>query len=215
MKIIVTGFDPFGGEVMNPAWKAVKALPDSILDAKIIRLEIPTVFEKSAQIVQQAIEKEQPDVVIHVGQAGGRFCVTPERIAINLDDARIPDNEGNQPIDQVIQAKGPAAYFSTLPVKAMVEAIKKAGLPAAVSNSAGVFVCNHIMYQTLHFIHQKAQNIQAGFIHVPYIPQQVLDKPNQPCMNLADITRSLEKAIEAVIHFQGQSDLKCIGGTIH
>jgi pyroglutamyl-peptidase I len=150
MKILVTGFDPFGDDVINPAIEAVKRLPDTIDGAEIIKLEIPTVFYKSADVVKKAIEKEQPDYVLNIGQAGGRYELTPERVAINLDDARIADNEGQQPIDKEIKEDGDAAYFSQLPIKAMVDYMKKENIPASVSNTAGTFVCNHIMYK--HFI---------------------------------------------------------------
>lgn len=146
MKILVTGFDPFGTDTMNPAIEAVKRLPDTVNGADIIKLEIPTVFGKSAEVVRQAMTEHDVDYVLNIGQAGGRFDMTPERVAINLDDARIADNEGNQPIDVPIKADGEAAYFSQLPIKAMVTAMKEAGIPASVSNSAGTFVCNHIMY---------------------------------------------------------------------
>ncbi|MGI6156040.1 MAG: pyroglutamyl-peptidase I [Enterococcus sp.] len=215
MKILVTGFDPFGGEPINPALEAVKALPDTILGAEVIKLEIPTVFGKSAEVVKSAILAEKPDVVLAIGQAGGRFSITPERIAINVDDARIPDNEGNQPIDVPIQADGAAAYFTQLPIKAMVKQIKEAGYPAALSNSAGVFVCNHIMYQVLYLIDKEFPNMKGGFIHVPFIASQVVNKPNQPYMSLTDITASLEKAIEAIVLFDGKEDLKTIEGTTH
>ncbi len=215
MKILVTGFDPFGGEPINPALEAVKALPETILGAEVVKLEIPTVFGKSAEVVKAAILAEKPDVVLAIGQAGGRFSITPERIAINVDDARIPDNEGNQPIDVPIQADGAAAYFTQLPIKAMVKQIRDAGYPAALSNSAGVFVCNHIMYQVLYLIDKEFPNMQGGFIHVPFIAQQVVNKPNQPYMSLADITASLEKAIEAIVLFDGKEDLKTIEGTTH
>lgn len=215
MKILVTGFDPFGGEPINPALEAVKALPETILGAEVVKLEIPTVFGKSAEVVKAAILAEKPDVVLAIGQAGGRFSITPERIAINVDDARIPDNEGNQPIDVPIQADGAAAYFTQLPIKAMVKQIRDAGYPAALSNSAGVFVCNHIMYQVLYLIDKEFPNMQGGFIHVPFIAQQVVNKPNQPYMSLADITASLEKAIEAIVLFDGKEDLTTIEGTTH
>ena len=209
MKILVTGFDPFGGESTNPALEAVKKLPNTILDADIIKLEIPTVFVKSADVVKEAILTHQPDVVVNIGQAGGRFSVTPERVAINVDDARIPDNEGNQPIDDPIQKDGQSAYFTQLPVKAMVRAMKEAGLPGAVSNTAGTFVCNHIM------IDKEFPKMKGGFIHVPFIPSQVVDKPNQPSMSLDDIVRSLEKALEAVVLFNNKEDIRTIGGETH
>ncbi|BAL62905.1 pyroglutamyl-peptidase I [Melissococcus plutonius] len=215
MKILVTGFDPFGGETTNPALDAVKGLPDKIREAEIIKLEIPTVFNKSAEVTKQAILTYQPDVVLNVGQAGGRFTVTPERVAINRDDARIPDNEGNQPINDSIHEDGAPAYFTQLPIKAMVKMIRDAGLPAAVSNTAGTFVCNHIMYQVQYMIDKEFPELKGGFIHVPFIASQVIDKPETPFMNLADIITSLEKAIEAILLFDEQKDLETIEGTIH
>lgn len=215
MKILVTGFDPFGGEKINPALEAVKGLADTIKGAEIKKLEIPTVFNKSAEVVQKAIEEFQPDYVLNIGQAGGRYEISPERVAINVDDARIADNEGNQPIDAPIKEDGDAAYFTQLPVKAMVTAIKNAGIPGAVSNTAGTFVCNHIMYQVQYMIHTNFPKIKGGFIHVPYIPEQVLSKPGQPAMSLSDMTKGLTAAIEAVVEFDGKKDLKQVGGAIH
>ncbi|WP_035052262.1 pyroglutamyl-peptidase I [Carnobacterium pleistocenium] len=215
MKLLVTGFDPFGGEKINPALEAVRGLADSIKGAEIKKLEIPTVFGKSAEVVRAAIEEFHPDVVLNVGQAGGRFAMTPERVAINVDDARIPDNEGNQPIDEAIQEQGKAAYFTQLPVKAIATAIKAAGIPGAVSNTAGTFVCNHIMYQVQYLIDTQYPAIKGGFIHVPFIPEQVVDKSNLPFMNLTDITKGLTAAIEAIVAFEGKEDLKEIGGAIY
>lgn len=215
MKILVTGFDPFGGEKINPALEAVKGLADTIKGAEIKKLEIPTVFNKSAEVVKKAIEEFQPDYVLNIGQAGGRFEISPERVAINVDDARIADNEGNQPIDAPIKEDGDAAYFTQLPVKAMVTAIKNAGIPGAVSNTAGTFVCNHIMYQVQYMIHTNYPKIKGGFIHVPYIPEQVVSKPGQPAMSLSDMTKGLTAAIEAVVEFDGKEDLKQVGGAIH
>ncbi|OJG50840.1 pyroglutamyl-peptidase I [Enterococcus gallinarum] len=215
MKCLVTGFDPFGGEAINPALEAVKLLPEEINGAKIVKLEIPTVFGKSAEVVQAKIEEIQPDVVLNIGQAGGRFAISPERVAINVDDARIPDNEGNQPVDEAIQPQGQPAYFSQLPIKAMVAAMKEAGIPAVVSNTAGTFVCNHIMYQVQYMIDTKYPTLKGGFIHVPFIPEQVVDKPGQPAMSLQDIAKGLEAAIGAIVDYQEKEDIKAIGGAIH
>ena len=209
MKILITGFDPFGGEPVNPALEAVKLMKDEIAGAKIIKLEIPTVFRKSVEKIHEMMKAEQPDVVLSIGQAGGRFGVTPERVAINVDDARIKDNEGNQPVDTPIFTDGEAAYFSNLPVKAMVEAIKNKGLPSTLSNSAGTFVCNHVMYG----IHKEFPNVRGGFIHVPFITDQVVTKPNVASMALADITEALEAAVEAIV--KNQKDIHAIGGEIH
>ena len=214
MKILVTGFDPFGGEKINPALEAVKSLPSEIHGAEIHWVEIPTVFYKAAEVLETAIVRFQPDAVLCIGQAGGRASLTPERVAINQDDARIPDNQGNQPIDTPIRLDGQAAYFSTLPIKAMVQAIKEEGLPATVSNTAGTFVCNHLMYQALYLADKKFPNMRAGFMHIPYMTEQVINKPNTASMNLTDIVRGIEAAIGAIVDYKDK-DIKLVGGTTH
>lgn len=196
-KLLLTAFTPFDGEKINPALEAVKLVKDRIENLLIVKLEVPTVFGKSIDTVREAIEREKPDFVLCVGQAGGRAEITPERVAINLDDARIPDNEGNQPIDEPIFPDGENAYFSTLPVKAMVEAIRKEGLPSSLSNSAGTYVCNHLMYGVLYYL-DKRPVIKAGFIHVPYIPEQTKNKKEMPALELSEIVRGLEAAITAI-----------------
>ena len=212
MKILVTGFDPFGGEKINPAWEAVSRIKDEIAGAEVIKLQVPTVFKKSIEKLEAGIEEHKPDAVICVGQAGGRFDVTPERVAINIDDARIKDNEGNQPIDLPVFEDGAPAYFTTLPVKAIVKEINEAGLPSTLSNTAGTFVCNHIMYGALYLADKKYPKMRAGFIHVPYIPQQVVDKKGTPSMALEDIVKSLEAVVKAVV--ENDQDIKATGGTI-
>lgn len=212
MKVLVTGFDPFGGEDINPATEAVKLLPKEIKGAKIVTVQIPTVFKKSINELFDAIKKEDPDITICIGQAGGRFQITPERVAINIDDARIKDNEGNQPIDTAIFEDGAPAYFSTLPIKAMVQAMKNAGIPAAVSNTAGTFVCNHLMYGALYYADRYKKDMKAGFIHIPYLTQQVVDKPNTPGMSVQDIVKGLTAAIEAAII--NEQDIVAEGGAI-
>ena len=205
MKLLLTGFTPFAGETINPALEAVKRVKPELAGMEIVKLEVPTVFGESVRLVQEAIEREQPDFVLSVGQAGGRAAVTPERVAINVDDARIPDNAGQQPIDVPIFVDGENAYFATLPVKAMAEAIRKAGLPSALSNTAGTYVCNHLMYGVLYYL-DKRPSMKAGFIHVPYIPEQVKDKKEMPALPLSDIVRGLEAAIQAVE--ENELDLK-------
>lgn len=214
MKILVTAFDPFGGEKINPASELVKRLPSVIAGAEIVKLEVPTAFHHSAEIMAGKARELKPDVILNIGQAGGRTGITPERVAINQDDARIKDNEGNQLIDEIIQADGPAAYFSTLPIKAMVQAIKAVGLPAYVSNSAGTFVCNHLMYQTLYFIEKEMPQAIGGFIHIPYMMEQVASKPHEPAMSLDDMVRGLVAAIQAIVE-HGEKDLKIVGGETH
>ena len=198
MKILLTAFTPFDGESINPALEAMKLLPDKIGNLQVLKLEVPTVFGKSARLVIETIEQAKPDFVLSIGQAGGRAEITPERIAINIDDARIPDNEGNQPVDRAIYLDGENAYFSTLPVKAMVEDIKKEGLPASLSNSAGTYVCNHLMYSVLYYIQINALPIKAGFIHVPYIPEQTVEKKDKPSLELSEIVRGLNAALETI-----------------
>ena len=211
MKLLLTAFTPFGGESINPALEAVKQVKDKISNLDIVKLEVPTVFNKSIQTVIEAMEKEKPDYVLCVGQAGGRAGITPERVAINIDDARIPDNDGNQPIDRTIYSDGENAYFSNLPVKAMVESIKKEGLTSSLSNSAGTYVCNHLMYGVLYHIDKTYRGMNSGFIHVPYIPDQTVDKPDKPSMPLCDIVRGLEAAIMAIA--DNEKDIRVIGGT--
>lgn len=216
MKILVTGFDPFGGETINPALEAVKRLPKTIAGATVKWAEIPTVFYKSADVLEKTIADYQPDAVLCIGQAGGRFGLTPERVAINQDDARIPDNDGHQPIDTPIREDGQPAYFSTLPIKAMTNAIQKAGLPASVSNTAGTFVCNHLMYQLLYLVDKKFPSVKrAGFMHIPFMTEQVLDKPNMPAMNLDDMSKGIQAAISAIVAYFERDDLQAIGGETH
>lgn len=212
MKVLITGFDPFGGEPINPAEEAVKRVRDNINGAEVIKLTIPTVRTKSVEAIEKAIKKHNPDIVISVGQAGGRFDITPERVAINLDDFRIKDNEGNQVVDEIIKEDGQAAYFSNLPIKGMVKHMNENGIPASVSNTAGTFVCNHVMYGILYMIDKKYTNIKGGFIHIPYMTAQVVDKKNTPYMSLDEIVKGLELAIEACTIYN--EDIKAIGGEI-
>lgn len=212
-KVLVTGFDPFGNDKINPALEAVKQLDGIMIDdVEIVIQEVPTVFRDSIKVVIKAIETQQPDVVICVGQAGGRTQVTPERIAINVDDARIPDNRKNQPIDEPIYEDGPVAYWTTLPVKRIVREMKNAGVPASVSNSAGTFVCNHLFYGLMHYLHKSAPHIRGGFIHIPFIPEQTVDN-GAPSLGLDDIVRGLKAA--AVIAANEKEDIREIGGTTH
>ena len=210
MKIIVTGFDPFGGEKINPSIECVKALPE-IEGVELIRLELPTVFKESAKRLNEVINDVKPDAVLSVGQAGGRAGITMERIAINVDDARIPDNISQQPIDEEIQVEGEAAYFSTLPIKRIVKAIREAGISAEVSNSAGTFVCNHIMYQSLFAATKADKPFKAGFMHIPFIPEQTTDKPSLP---LEESTKALQIAIETIRDYINDEDIKVQEGAI-
>lgn len=211
MKILVTGFEPFGGETINPAYLAVKALPSQIGDCTVITAEIPTAFGASGKVLRELIAIHSPEMVLCVGQAGGRASISYEKVAINLDDARIPDNLNQQPIDLPIYAEGPAAYFTNLPIKAMVVSNQNAEIPAHVSYSAGTYVCNHIFYDLMHYIAIYGPEIRGGFVHVPFCETQVTDKPNMPSMSLATITRGLVVAIEAAL--ENRIDLSIATGT--
>lgn len=214
MKILITGFDPFGGEAVNPAFEAVKLVADTIKGAQIIKLEIPTVFTRSSDVVEAAILQHQPDVVLNVGQAGGRSHMTVEKVAINLAEARIPDNDGEQPLGTKLREDGETAYFATIPVKAIVQHMKDNGIPASVSYTAGTYVCNSIMYHVLYLTATKYPGIRAGFIHVPYATVQAVDKPvGTPFMSLTEIARALELAVEAII--DNKDDQNLAMGTTH
>ena len=214
MKLLLTGFDPFGGESINPAWEAVKRVSDQVEDVEVVKLMVPTVFYKSIDTVAAAIEKEKPDAVLCIGQAGGRFDLTPERVAININDARIPDNEGNQPLDGPVFEDGETAYFATLPIKAMAEEIRKAGVPASVSNTAGTYVCNHLMYGVLYTLANKYPDVRGGFMHVPFITSQVINrKPIAPSLSLEQIVTGIEAAVKAI--GENQEDIKTVEGQTH
>lgn len=193
-QLLITGFDPFGGETVNPAWEAVKRLPDTIGGWTLHKLEIPTVFADASRAVIAEAQRIKPDAVICVGQAGGRAAVTPEMVGINLRYGRIADNAGCAPQDEPVVPGAPAAYFATLPVRAMAEAVSAAGIPAAVSYSAGAFVCNDVLFSVLH--HFRGTDVRSGFIHVPFLPEQA--KPGVPSMPLDDIVRALEICIQTL-----------------
>ncbi len=212
MKILVTGFDPFGGEAVNPAYEAVKLLPKSIKGAEIITIEIPTVFSRGAERVEKAIVEHKPNAVVCIGQAGGRSCISIERIGVNLKEASIPDNDGNQPADEKIKEDGENAYFATIPVKAMVNNVRKNGIPSHLSYTAGTYVCNDVMYSLLYMLDKKYKDIKGGFIHVPYATEQVVNKANNiASMPVETIAKGLEYAIEAII--DNESDIADAMGT--
>ena len=190
-RLLITGFDPFGGETVNPSWEAVRLLPEAVGAYRLTNLQIPTVFGLAPETVLTAARELRPDVILCIGQAGGRSAVTPEVVAINLREARIPDNAGNQPANVPVVENAPAAYFSTVPVRTMVKAIQDAGLPAALSYSAGTFVCNDVLYSLLH--HYHGTQTKVGFIHVPFLPEQA--KENAPAMALEQMAAALTAAI--------------------
>lgn len=189
--LLITGFDPFGGQSVNPSWGAVEQLPERIGEYELCKLQIPTVFGQAAQLVIQKADQIQADAILCLGLAGGRAAVTPERIGINIRSARIPDNQGNQPVEQPIVPGGPDGIFSTLPVVQMVKAMTDAGVPAAVSNTAGNYVCNDVLYTLLY--HYAGTPVRVGFVHVPYLPEQ-----GSPSLPLEDTVKALAAAIGAL-----------------
>lgn len=197
--VLITGFMPFGGEKINPSWQAVNQLPDTIGDAKIIKKQLPVSFKGSVDKLDSLIKQYNPDVIINVGEAGGRTGVSLERVAINVDDARIPDNDNYQPSNVKISKGGKNAYFTKLPIFQIEKNIKAQGIPVYISNSAGTYVCNHVMYHLLELLNKEYLNKKGGFIHVPYAPQQVVDKKDAPSMNTSDVAKALAQAIQVTI----------------
>ena len=213
MKALITGFDPFCGADVNPALEVVKRLEGvRVGDVEIVTREIPTVRGKAIEALVKAIQEEQPSLVIAVGQAGGRMEMTPERVAINVDDFRIADNEGNQVVDEAIVAGGPAAYWSTLPIKKIVAALREEGIPSSVSNTAGTFVCNHLFYGLMHYLQQEGAGRRGGFIHIPYLPKQAAQLPGQPSMALSLLEKGLLVAIKVAL--ENHEDERLGGGSI-
>ncbi len=198
MKILVTAIEPIDKEPINPTMMMLERLSSDFGGHEIIKQVLPTTFGESAEIALARIAEFEPDAVLCLGQAGGRAAMTLERVAINVNDATIPDNAGAQPVDEPVVPDGPVAYFSTFPNKAIVSALREAGIPAAISNSAGTYVCNQILYAVLHFIAENSLPAKAGFMHAPYLPVQVAGKPNMPSMNLDDMVRALEIAIRVI-----------------
>ena len=213
MRVLITGFEPFGGEIVNPALEAVMKIENKLDHIDVIKAKLPVVFHQSISVLKQLIESHNPNIVICVGQAGGRTSITLERVGINVDDARIPDNKGNTPVDQKINPDGPDAYFSSLPIKAIVSAINESGIPASVSNTAGTYVCNHILYGLCDLIASSFLNIKGGFMHVPFAPEQVVKNPGQPSMSVENIVSAIETAIR--ISCTVTNDIAVADGSTH
>ena len=213
--VLLTGFEPFNGATINPAWEAVRALEGWQGEGFQVEVrQLPCVFGDAIEDLTALIDELHPDVVIAVGQAGGRPDISVERVAINVDDASILDNGGQQPVDTAIAADGPAAYFSTLPIKAIVHALRARGLVAGVSQTAGTFVCNHVFYGLMHHASNQTQPIKAGFIHVPFLPEQAAARPDAPpSMALEDIIAGIKLAVEVTLGVD--TDLREAGGATH
>ena len=212
--ILLTGFEPFGGARTNPSWSAARAAAATLrsegLDAHAV--ELPCVFGEAVQVLEAALEQHRPDLVVCAGQAGGRPRVSLERIAINCDDARIPDNAGNAPIDQPVVPGGPAAYFSTLPVKAALASLLAAGIPAEVSQTAGTYVCNHLFYGLMHALRLRP-GTRGGFVHVPYEPAQLPPGSSEPALPLEQLAEALAVIVRATL--ATTTDLTFAAGATH
>ncbi|MBQ3065775.1 MAG: pyroglutamyl-peptidase I [Clostridia bacterium] len=209
--LLITGFDPFGGATVNPAWEAVQQLPETVGVYRLCKLQIPTVFDDAAKIVIEKADEVRPSVILCIGQAGGRDAVTPEFVAINHRYASIADNAGQMPQGTCINREAPAAYFATVPVRLMTEAACAEGIRASVSYTAGTFVCNDVLFQLLHYY--RNDDIRIGFIHVPYIPSQLTDsRKSMPSMPVEDIVRGLIAAISALDTPSVQPDIKEMSG---
>ena len=211
--VLLTGFEPFNKANVNPAWEAVRALDGwSGAGFRVEVRQLPCVFVDAREALAAMVDELHPDIVIAVGQAGGRAEISVERVAINVDDASILDNAGRQPVDRPIVEDGPAAYFSTLPIKAMVAAMRDKGLIAGVSQTAGTFVCNHVFYGLMH--HTAGKPTRAGFIHVPFLPEQAEQRPDDPpSMDLDDIILGIMTAVETAVHVE--RDVAQAGGATH
>lgn len=215
-KVLLTGFEPFGGETLNPSWEAARQLHGQTLTdgRQIVAIQLPCVFATALPKLQQALDEHQPVQVLAIGQAGGRSELTLERVAINLIDARIADNAGEQPIDIPVMPDGPAAYFTTLPLKAMTARLREAGFPASVSHTAGTYVCNQVFYGLMHMASRRPYIKQAGFMHIPYLPAQAARQNGPaPSMALTDIMDGIRLALD--IAHSTEQDLPHIGGTTH
>ncbi len=211
--ILVTGFEPFGGERINPSLEAITVLDGEQIEGHtVIGKSLPVTFAESIDVLYAYIKEVKPDFVISVGQAGGRSAISVERVAINVIDATIPDNNGDQLIDEPIRSEGPVAYWSTLPIKSIVENVRRAGIPAEVSQTAGTYVCNHLFYGLMDLL-SKNPTIRGGFIHIPFIPEQAVRFPGQPSLHLDNVIKALRIAILTTI--TTQTDLKEIGGKTH
>jgi pyroglutamyl-peptidase len=210
-RVLMTGFAPFGGEPVNPSWQAVSLL--GARRADIAAVELPCEFAASLPALRRAVEEHRPSLVVCVGQAGGRLDVTPERVAINLIDARIPDNAGARPVDVPVVPDGPAAYFTTLPVKACVAAIRAAGVPASVSHTAGTYVCNQVFYGLMHLL-STLPDVRGGFVHVPFSPEQVAASGKAaPSLGVDRVADALEVLVDTA--FRTTEDLAVSAGAEH
>jgi pyroglutamyl-peptidase len=210
--VLLTGFDPFGGDTINPSWEAVSRLHgETIADRRVITAQLPTTFAGAPKALRAALRRHAPDLVLCVGQAGGRAALSLERVAINVNDARIPDNAGAQPVDTRVVKRGPAAYFTSLPIKAMHADLRAAGIPAEISQTAGTFVCNQAFYVLMHAL--AGSRVRGGFLHIPYVPEQVEGSPGMPSLDLDTVVAGLRVCIETAL--RTRKDRRIAAGATH
>ncbi|WP_233433438.1 pyroglutamyl-peptidase I [Lysobacter soli] len=211
--VLLTGFAPFGGESTNPSWEAVQALEGEVVAGhRIVARCLPVEFDASLHALQHALDELVPSLVICVGQAGGRAQMSLERVAINVIDARIPDNAGAQPIDEPVAADGPAAYFTSLPLKAMLAALRNAGFPAEISQTAGTYVCNHVFYALMHAL-RGLPGVRGGFVHIPYSPAQAALHAGAPSLPSTVVAQALRLAVGIALTVE--HDVWMGGGATH
>jgi len=214
-KVLLTGFEPFGGETINPSWQVAASLAGKVIDGyEIIAAEIPVARYTALEKIIYLISEHQPEIIINLGQAGGRTDITVERVGVNVDDYGSPDNAGNHPIDEAIEEDGPPACFSTLPIKAMVEAMREAGAPASVSNTAGTYLCNHVAYGIPRYLQKIKSQAIAGFIHIPFLPEQATKFRGRSSMALETLIIGITAGIQAAIAYRG-GDIKGVEGVSH
>jgi pyroglutamyl-peptidase len=210
--VLLTGFDPFGGDTINPSWEAVSRVHgETIADRRVITAQLPTTFAGAPKALRAALRRHAPDLVLCVGQAGGRAALSLERVAINVNDARIPDNAGAQPVDTRVVKRGPAAYFTSLPIKAMHADLRAAGIPAEISQTAGTFVCNQAFYVLMHAL--AGSRVRGGFLHIPYVPEQVEGSPGMPSLDLDTVVAGLRVCIETAL--RTRKDRRIAAGATH
>jgi pyroglutamyl-peptidase len=215
-QLLVTGFEPFENDTVNPSWEVARALAGWVFEgAEVKSVQLPCMLGVAVERLDSALAEHRPALVVALGLAGGRFEISPERVAINVDDARIPDHAGRQPIDVPVVPGAPAAYFSTLPIKAIVRDLRAAGVPASVSNTAGTFVCNHVFYALMHRLATRPElaSVRGGFVHLPCLPEQATRRPGTPSMALATQVEGLCTLLRTALTVQ--QDVRETGGRLH
>jgi pyroglutamyl-peptidase len=215
-RVLLTAFEPFGGETVNPSLEALRRLGDTAWPdgVQVATQALPVVYGEALDVLRRAVSSYDADVVVATGQAGGRSDVTPERVAVNLDDAPAADNAGQAPLEAPVVPGGPAAYFSTLPVKAITEALRAAAIPASVSHTAGTYVCNHVFYGLMHLLATERPQTRGGFVHLPYAHEQVVGRadPRPPSLALATITEAVRLAVVTAV--STTADVSAVAGAV-